>query len=167
MITTGRDGVKLKKFHNHERQTTNNRIEHRGISHVCSVHYYDIITAMNEIKFEVGKRYRHPNGSVAKCVSTYGNCGWLVHFSDPLPVTATPIDCWREIPDIDLDMFPAKAAWAWNDAAKTSGSVFSVSKPDPVCDNLRLWGVMHWYKIPPQYTIDNPLDLDQLRKDPA
>jgi hypothetical protein len=120
---------------------------------------------MNEIKFEVGKRYRHPNGSVAKCVSTYGNCGWLVHFSDPLPVTATPIDCWREIPDIDLDMFPVNAKWAW--VSNLSGAaLFSRSKPNTRFDGGPE-GAIYNYKIPGQYSKENPLDLDQLRKDLA
>jgi hypothetical protein len=121
---------------------------------------------MNEIKFEVGKRYRHPNGSVAKCVSTYGNCGWLVHFSDPLPVTATPIDCWREIPTIDLDMFPAKAKWAWYEARSVYWSSLN-PKDDAMAGQSTLCGVIYGSDISDYFTRLNPLDLDQLRKDLA
>jgi len=119
---------------------------------------------MSDLKFEVGKRYRSAGNGPCKCIATYADYAWLVGARGPF--TEYHKENWTEIPDIDLDMFPAKAKWAWTDEDPDADIAWSSSNPNAE-HQPKVWGVIIGYEISDDYTRENPLDLDQLRKDLA
>jgi len=118
-------------------------------------------------KFEVGKRYKDTSGNIFLCVAVHKEYSWMLNIKSGNYYTFfIPKTNCTKIPDIDLDMFPTSAKWAWYEARSVYWSSLN-PQDDEMATSSTLCGVIYGSDISDYFTRLNPLDLDQLRKDLA